>query len=165
MKEERLQILNMLKDGIISPDEAERLLGALADTERAQAGGSQRKNRARFDFDFADIFGTKGRSFSDFFDKEAGEEFHEKMREFKRCMRGAGQEARRKAEEAMRDAQDSLKHAFADSDLRDAFSDFGKTMAQTMEDILQKIKDAQAESEQTGDDEPRDANSQDDQST
>ena len=153
MKEERLQILNMLRDGLISPDEAERLLGALADTERAQSGGPHRKHRARFDFDFADIFGTKARSFSDAVDQELGEDFQQKMREFKQTMRGAGQEARRKAQEAMREAQDSLREAFEGSDLKDAFAGFGNTVAETIEAILETVKESHEQAKHDDEDE------------
>jgi len=157
MKEERIQILGMLKDGTITPDEAERLLAALADTERAQSQGSQRRHRTRFDFDFGDIFGTKGKSFTDIFDHEMGDDFQDKMRELRRAMRGAGQEVKRKTEEAMREAQESLKEAFEGSDLKDAFEQFGETVSETMEAILERVKKANTsedeETEETTEDE------------
>ena len=141
MKEERLQILNMLRDGTITSEEAERLLAALAETERAQAQGSQRRHRTRVDFDLGDLFGLRGRTFTDFFDEDLGEEFHEKMREFKRTMRGAGQEARRTAQEAMREAQESLKETLEDSEVKEAFEQVGKTIVETLEAVLSKVKE------------------------
>ena len=68
MKEERMEILNMVKDGTITPEEAERLLRALDEGDRsnreAQHGPS--RGRRRFGPDPRDFFPFRdlGRAFS-----------------------------------------------------------------------------------------------------
>lgn len=75
MKEERLEILNMLRDGIISVEEAEKLISAL-DEGRGKTGGDERKeNHSRGSFkhksgffeDFDRGFAGFGKAMGDLF--------------------------------------------------------------------------------------------------
>ena len=80
MKEERMEILNMLKTGGITPEEAERLLSALAEGERQDRTRSEHHGRKR-----SKEFGAR-----DFFPvKEFGKQFRGLGKTFERTLKSA----------------------------------------------------------------------------